>query len=88
MKKEILKLHADFCRVFSNPRRLEILCLLKSGELTVNEIAAKLGTSKAKAWVSDHPGLPGKSCSLSLLLFVTSSTLPKYHISVFLFLLY
>jgi DNA-binding transcriptional ArsR family regulator len=47
MKQEILKLHADFCKIFSNPRRLEILCLLKTGELTVNEITAKLGNRKA-----------------------------------------
>ncbi len=46
MKKEILKLHADFCKIFSNSRRLEIFCLLKEGELNVNEIAAKLGISK------------------------------------------
>jgi len=47
MKKEILKLHADFCKIFSNPKRLEILCLLRDGELTVNEITAKLGIPKA-----------------------------------------
>ncbi len=46
MKKEILQLHADFCKIFSNSKRLEILCLLREGELTVNEITAKLGIPK------------------------------------------
>jgi ArsR family transcriptional regulator len=46
MKKEILQLHADFCKIFSNAMRLEILCLLREGELTVNEITVKLGVSK------------------------------------------
>lgn len=55
MKKELLKLHADFCKVFSNPTRLEILCLLRSGELTVNEITAKLGIQKSNA--SQHLAL-------------------------------
>jgi ArsR family transcriptional regulator len=55
MKKEILKLHADFCKIFSNPRRLEILCLLKEGELTAGEITEKLGVSKANS--SQHLAL-------------------------------
>ena len=46
MKKEILQLHADFCKIFSNATRLEILCLLREGELTVKELAAKLGIPK------------------------------------------
>jgi ArsR family transcriptional regulator len=49
MKKEILKLHADFCKIFSNHRRLEILCLLREGELTAGEIKQKMGVSKALA---------------------------------------
>ncbi len=55
MKKEILKLHADFCKVFSTPTRLEILRLLRSGELTVNEITAKLDIPKANT--SQHLAL-------------------------------
>jgi len=47
MKKEIFKLHADFCRIFSNPLRLEILNLLRSGELTAGELTRKLGVRKA-----------------------------------------
>jgi ArsR family transcriptional regulator, virulence genes transcriptional regulator len=55
MKKEILKLHADFCKIFSNPKRLEILCLLRSGELTAGEITEKLGVPKANT--SQHLAL-------------------------------
>jgi ArsR family transcriptional regulator len=55
MKKEILKLHADFCKIFSNPTRLEILCLLREGELTVNEMTAKLGIPKTNT--SQHLAL-------------------------------
>lgn len=49
MKKEILEFHAEFCKTFSNPKRLEILGLLKSGEMTVSDITEKLGVSKANA---------------------------------------
>ncbi len=47
MKKEILKLHADFRKVFSNPMRLEMCCLLRDGELTAGEITEKLCIRKA-----------------------------------------
>ena len=49
MKKEILEFHAEFCKTFSNPKRLEILGLLKFGEMTVSDITEKLGVSKANA---------------------------------------
>lgn len=49
MKKELLELHADFCKIFSNAKRLEILCLLRTGELTVGEITEKIGVSKPNA---------------------------------------
>ncbi len=29
MKKKTLKLHADFYKIFTKPRRLELLCLLR-----------------------------------------------------------
>jgi len=47
MKKEVLEFHSEFCKSFSRPKRLEILCLLKEGELTVTDITKKLGASKA-----------------------------------------
>ena len=37
---------------FFAPRRLEIFCLLKAGELTVSDITEKLGIPKAN--VSQH----------------------------------
>jgi ArsR family transcriptional regulator, virulence genes transcriptional regulator len=55
MKKELLQLHADFCKIFSNPRRLEILCLLRDGELTSGQITEELGVTKANA--SQHLAL-------------------------------
>jgi ArsR family transcriptional regulator len=52
MRKAILEFHAEFCKTFSNPKRLEILNLLKGGEVTVGDIAKKLGVPKAN--VSQH----------------------------------
>jgi len=51
-QNKIFEFHAAFCKTFSNPTRLAILCLLKEGELTVSDITKKLGTSKAN--VSQH----------------------------------
>jgi ArsR family transcriptional regulator, virulence genes transcriptional regulator len=51
-QNKIFEFHAAFCKTFSHPKRLEILCLLKDGELTVSEITKKLGSSKAN--VSQH----------------------------------
>jgi DNA-binding transcriptional ArsR family regulator len=47
-----LEFHAEFCKTFSNPKRLEILNLLKGGEVTVGAVAKKLGVAKAN--VSQH----------------------------------
>ncbi len=52
MKKEVLEFHAEFCKTFSNPKRLWILDLLKSGEMTVSALTEKLGVPKAN--VSQH----------------------------------
>ncbi|MBI4691339.1 MAG: winged helix-turn-helix transcriptional regulator [Nitrospirae bacterium] len=48
-RKEILRFHAEFCKTFSNPIRLEILDILKNEEETVTEIAKKLGIPKTNA---------------------------------------
>jgi len=58
MKKETFyELHADFCRTFTNPKRIEILDLLRDGELTVTDIQKKIGIEKAQAcW--GHPMIP------------------------------
>jgi ArsR family transcriptional regulator len=46
-KEEFYELHADFCKTFTNPKRIEILDLLRDGELTVTEIQNKIGIEKA-----------------------------------------
>jgi len=37
---EIFRLHADFCKILANPKRLMIIALLSKRELSVGEIAA------------------------------------------------
>jgi ArsR family transcriptional regulator len=51
-KKELFEFHAEFCKTFSNPKRLEILDLLKKEEATVTDIAGKLDIQKSN--VSQH----------------------------------
>ncbi len=41
----IFALHADFCQVFSDEKRLRIMWLLSDGECSVSDIAAHLGAS-------------------------------------------
>ena len=50
--KEIYKLHAEMCKVFSNPIRLEILNLLRDREMSVTEIINKSKLSQAN--ISQH----------------------------------
>ncbi len=45
--KEFYELHADFCKTFTNPKRVQILDLLRDGEFTVTEIQKKIGIAKA-----------------------------------------
>ncbi len=51
-RNEIVEFHAEFCKTFSNSKRLEILCLLREGELTVTDITKKLEIPKAN--ISQH----------------------------------
>jgi ArsR family transcriptional regulator len=48
-KEEFYELHADFCKTFTNPKRIEILDLLREGEMTVTEIQSRIGVAKARA---------------------------------------
>ncbi len=50
--KRIFQLHAEICKTFSNPIRLEILSKLRDGGKSVNEIAALTGVRQAT--VSQH----------------------------------
>ena len=50
--KRVFELHASICRTLSHPKRLEILNLLRQGELSVSEMAEQMGISLAN--VSQH----------------------------------
>ena len=45
--KQIYELHAQVCKVLSNPKRLEIINLLREGELTVSELVTEMAAAKA-----------------------------------------
>ena len=50
--KELYEIHAEMCKVFSNPTRLEILNLLRDKELSVTEL---IGITKlSQANISQH----------------------------------
>lgn len=53
--KELYSLHADMCKVFSNPTRLEILNLLRDREMSVTELIGKTKLSQAN--ISQHLGI-------------------------------
>ena len=40
--KELYKIHADFCKLMANPKRIEILFLLGQKEMCVEEIATAM----------------------------------------------
>jgi len=50
--KESYKKHAELCKVFSNPTRLEILNLLRNKEMSVTELIEKTKFSQAN--ISQH----------------------------------
>jgi len=50
--KEIYMLHAEICKVFSNPTRLEILNLLRNKKMSVTELIHKTKLSQAN--ISQH----------------------------------
>jgi DNA-binding transcriptional ArsR family regulator len=43
------RLHADICKVLTDPKRLLLLAALRNGDRTVGELAATIGTSLANA---------------------------------------
>ena len=53
--QELYELQADVCKVFSNPKRLEIINHLKEKELSAGELLEKTGLSKAN--LSQHMGV-------------------------------
>ena len=50
--REFYRIHAEMCKVFSNPIRLEILHLLRYDELSVTELIKKSKLSQAN--ISQH----------------------------------
>lgn len=50
--KELYKIHAEMCKVFSNPTRLEILNLLRDKEMSVTGLIEKTKLSQAN--ISQH----------------------------------
>src|SRR3989338_6344158 len=52
MMKELYELHAEICKVFSNPTRLEILNLLRDRRMSVTGLIEKTKLSQAN--ISQH----------------------------------
>lgn len=50
-----MEFQAEVCKTFANSKRLEILNLLKAGELTASDITRELGVTKANT--SQHLAL-------------------------------
>lgn len=50
--KRVFELHARICRTLAHSKRLEILNLLREGELSVGQLAEQIGVSLAN--VSQH----------------------------------
>jgi DNA-binding transcriptional ArsR family regulator len=53
--KTIIEMQAEICKTLTNPKRIEILNVLKNSEKTVTELVTALGASKAN--VSQHLAL-------------------------------
>lgn len=47
--KSVYRMQANFCRILANPKRLEILSLLRNGEANVTGIARAMEISAASA---------------------------------------
>ena len=52
MEKKIYMMHAEMCKVFTSPVRLEILDMLRNGKKTVNELVELIGLNQSN--VSQH----------------------------------
>lgn len=48
-KDDVFEVHADFCRIFANVKRLKILWMLEEKEMSVGEIADSIGITMANA---------------------------------------
>ncbi len=52
MDKKLFEMHAEICKIFTNPKRLEIISLLKDEEKTVSELEKLAGIPQAN--ISQH----------------------------------
>lgn len=53
--KILFEKQADICKVLANATRIEMIYILKQGEMNVNNLAARVGASKAS--ISQHLSL-------------------------------
>src|SRR3989338_305885 len=58
--KDLYEIHAEMCKVFSNPTRLEILNLLRDKESSVTELIEKTKLSQAN--ISQHLSIMKSKC--------------------------
>jgi ArsR family transcriptional regulator len=52
MNEKIFEMHAEICKVFTSPKRLEIIDLLREGEKSVSDLS--LSTNISQSNVSQH----------------------------------
>lgn len=52
MEDQIYSYHAEMCKVFSHPKRLELINTLRDKEMSVGELGERLGLAKAN--LSQH----------------------------------
>ncbi len=50
MEDRIYAYHAEMCQVFSHPKRLEVINILRYGEMTVTELSQKLRLTPGNLW--------------------------------------
>ncbi len=55
MEDQIYAYHAEMCQVFSHPKRLEVINVLRDGEMSVTELSQKLGLTPGN--LSQHLSL-------------------------------
>src|SRR3990172_11245831 len=55
LDRELFQRHAELCKVFSHPARLQILNILRREELSVSELARRLGLAIGN--LSQHLGM-------------------------------
>ncbi len=52
MDKRIYEMHAEMCKVFTSPVRIEILDILRNGKKSVNELVQETGFNQSN--ISQH----------------------------------